>query len=72
MLDAVYVDPVDEKAIVAIKPMPAFRPLFDIVNTREGSGMTFIESSENDADSVPSCLEWRRGKSTSTANTTLM
>ena len=33
MLDAVYVDTVDEKAIVTIRPKPAFRPLFEIATT---------------------------------------
>ncbi len=28
MLDAVYVDTVDEKSVVAIRPKPAFRPIF--------------------------------------------
>ena len=61
MLDAVYVDLLGDSVIVAIRAKPAFRPLFDIVNTREGSGVTFIESSEKDAESASSCLEWRRG-----------
>ena len=38
MLDAVYVDTVEEKAIVSIRPKPAFRPLFEIATTRAGSG----------------------------------
>ncbi len=37
MLDAVYVDTVDTKAIVAIRPKPAFRALFEIASTRKGS-----------------------------------
>ena len=61
MLDAVYIDLIDDQAIVAIKPKPAFRPLFDIVNTREGSGVTFIENAETGADSASACLRWRRG-----------
>ena len=28
MLDAVYVDTVEEKSVVAIRPKPAFRPIF--------------------------------------------
>jgi hypothetical protein len=36
MRDAVYVDPVEEKSIVAIQPKPAFRPLFEMATTREG------------------------------------
>ena len=42
MLDAVYVDTVEEKAIVAIRPKPAFRPLFEIATTRAGSGVVLI------------------------------
>lgn len=42
MLDAVYVDTVDEKVIVAIRPKPAFRPLFEIATTRAVSGVVPI------------------------------
>ncbi len=38
MLEAVYFDTVEERAIVALKPKPAFRALFQIATTREGSG----------------------------------
>jgi len=34
MLDAVYVDTVEEKSVVAIWPKPAFRPIFEVVTTR--------------------------------------
>jgi len=37
MLDAVYVDTIEEKSIVAIRPKPAFMPLFEIAQTREES-----------------------------------
>jgi len=40
MLDAVYVDTVDTKAIVAIRPKPAFQALFEIATTRKGSDVT--------------------------------
>ena len=33
MLDAVYVDTVEEKAVVAIRPKPAFRPLLEMATT---------------------------------------
>ena len=36
MLEAVYVDTVEERAIVSLKPKPAFRALFQIATTREG------------------------------------
>jgi hypothetical protein len=60
------VDPVDEKSIVAIRPKPAFRGLFQIATTKEGSGVilynekapAFSESS----DEMTPCLWWRRGR----------
>ena len=36
LLDAVYVDTVDDKAIVAIRPKPAFQALLEIATTRKG------------------------------------
>ncbi len=45
MLEAVYVHTVEEKAIVAIRPRPAFLPIFEVATTREGSGVVLI--SEN-------------------------
>jgi hypothetical protein len=37
MLDEVHVDPVEERRIVALKPKPAFKALFQIATTKEGS-----------------------------------
>jgi hypothetical protein len=34
MLEAVYVDALEEKRIVAIKSKPAFRPLLEILSLR--------------------------------------
>ena len=42
MLEAVYVDTVEEKRIVAIRPNPAFRPLLEIATMREGSGIVLV------------------------------
>ena len=50
MLDAVYVDTVEEKRIVAIRPKPAFRPLFEIATTREGSGIVLVTEKRDDED----------------------
>ena len=74
MLEAVYVDAKEEKRIVAIKPKAAFRPLFAIATTKEGSGVVLIaggtdESDINGAKREPPelgpeaglCLWWRRG-----------
>ncbi|HZA25469.1 MAG TPA: recombinase family protein, partial [Dehalococcoidia bacterium] len=36
MLEGVYVDTVEEKSIVALKPRPAFKALFQIATTKEG------------------------------------
>ncbi|HAC20326.1 MAG TPA: hypothetical protein DCF78_17315, partial [Dehalococcoidia bacterium] len=48
MLDAVYVDTVDEKRIVATRPKPAFKPLLEIATTREGSDIVLVHDDEED------------------------
>ena len=71
-LDAVHVDTVEEKRKVAIRPKPAFRPLFEIANEREGSGVVLSHEPEakpvaadqhsprgQEAD-ADSCSWWRR------------
>ena len=66
MLDAIYVDTIDEQTVVALQPKPAFRALFHIATTREGSGV--IPYKENPPDKFPSpedgspCFWWRRGR----------
>ena len=65
MLDAVYVDAKEERAVVAIRPKPAFRPLFEIATTREGSGVALITTTPPDFFSLEasnSCSWWRRGR----------
>ena len=42
MLDAVYVDTVEEKSVVAIRSKPAFRPIFEVASTRGGSDVVVI------------------------------
>ena len=72
MLDAVYVDTVEERRIVAIRPRPAFRPLFEIATTRETSGISLVNEKDlhkanqpppngQEADSSK-CSWWRRGR----------
>ena len=71
MLDAVYVDTVEEKRIVAIRPRPAFRPLLKIAATREGSGIALVNEKDPKNTNQPPpggqgagggpCLWWRRG-----------
>ncbi len=66
MLDAVYVDPVEERAIVALKPKPAFRVLFQIATTRENSGVILYKENPPEQCSSPEddspCSWWRRGR----------
>ena len=67
MLDAIYVDTVEEKYIVAIRPKPAFMPLFEVASTREESNVVLVLEKElppvenPGADAVP-CFWWRRGR----------
>ena len=42
MLDAVYVDAKKLKSIIAIKPKPPFRPIFQVAATRAGSKIRII------------------------------
>ena len=65
MLDAVYVDTVEEKSVVAIRPKPAFRTIFEVATTRGGSGISLINETPPDpegpeAESLRSW--WRRGR----------
>ena len=65
MLDAVYVDTVEEKSIVAIRPKPAFQPIFEIATTREGSHVVLIKEPPQaniEPEAAGSCFWWRRGR----------
>jgi len=42
MLDAVYVDAKKTKSIIAIKPKPPFKPVFQVAASREGSDIRII------------------------------
>ena len=50
MLDAVYVDTVEEKSVVAIRPKPAFRPIFEVATTREGSDIVLAHDTNEGED----------------------
>ena len=65
MLDAVYVDTVEEKSVVAIRPKLAFRPIFEIATNRGGSGTALINETPPDPEgpeAEPLCFWWRRGR----------
>ena len=42
MLEGVYIDVKKAKRIVAIKPKPAFRPVFQVITTKTGNGVATI------------------------------
>ena len=62
MLDAVYIDTVEEKSVVAIRPKPAFRPIFEVATTRAGSGIILINETPSDPEAESLCSWWRRGR----------
>jgi hypothetical protein len=64
MLDGVYVDAKEERRIVALKPKPAFKVLFQIATTKEGSGIVlYNEKTLALSESLDgSCFWWRRGR----------
>jgi site-specific DNA recombinase len=42
MLDAVYVDVKKTKSMVAIRPKPPFKPIFQVAVTKEGSDIRIV------------------------------
>jgi hypothetical protein len=64
MLEGVYVDAKEEKRIVALKPKPAFKALFQIATTKEGSGIILYNEKTLAGCESPdgSCSWWRRGR----------
>ena len=63
MLDAVYVDTVEEKAIVAIRPKSAFQPLFEIATIRLASDDVLINEPplpSNEPEAAELCFWWRQ------------
>lgn len=65
MLDAVNVDTVQEKTIVAIRPKSAFLPLFEVATTREGSDVVLIKEPPQtnfEPEAADLCFWWRRGR----------
>jgi len=63
MLEAVYVDHKEAKAVVAIQPKPAFRAVFQVATTRADSGVMLIKEPPDTSQKAPSpCSWWRRGR----------
>jgi site-specific DNA recombinase len=53
MLDAVYVDAKKSKSIVAIRPKPPFKPIFQVAVTKEGSDIHIINEPIEDSSVFP-------------------
>ena len=49
MLDAVYVDAKKTKSIIAVKPKPPFKPVFQVAASREGSDIRILNEPLNDS-----------------------
>ena len=67
MLDAVYMDTVEEKSMIAIRSKPAFMLMFELAQTRQGSNMVSVLEKAlppvDDSEAATSpCLWWRRGR----------
>ena len=66
MIDAVYFDLSSFKSIVAIKPKPPFRPIFEVATAREGSGVILLQNEKLPAGGpgvdADLCSGWRRGR----------
>jgi len=62
MLDAIYVDTKETKAVVAMLPKAPFRPVCSIVTARANSGVLILKQPpEKDSEAGP-CSWWRRGR----------
>jgi DNA invertase Pin-like site-specific DNA recombinase len=67
MLDGIYFDTKEAKSIVAIKPKPAFMPIFQVAVTREGSDVVLLKEGNPlpalppEAGHTNTCSWWRRG-----------
>ncbi len=73
MLDAVNVDAVEEKSIVAIRPKPAFRPIFEVATTRQVSDVVLIYEpppTSNEPEAADLSF-WRPLSATTTAGATI-
>jgi len=49
MLDAVYVDAKKSKSIIAIRPKPPFKPVFQVAASREGFDIRILNEPYNDS-----------------------
>ena len=56
---------VEENSVVAIRPKPAFHPIFEVAIARKGSGIALINQTpqtQDEPEASESCSWWRRGR----------
>ena len=58
---AVYVDAKEDKAMVAIKSKPPFRPIFEVATTKQGSDVILLKEPPEFHDPEAMCFLWRQG-----------
>jgi site-specific DNA recombinase len=63
MLDAVYVDTKLTRSVVALKPKPPFRPIFQVAVSRKGSKIRLIKDGDPDSFGPPSVFVVETGES---------
>lgn len=61
LLEAVYVDMKESRAIVAIKPKAQVRPIFQVASAREGSGVMLVNEPPDSDPEARRCFCGRRG-----------
>ncbi len=49
MLDAIYIDTKQTKSVIAVKPKPPFRPVFEVAANRENSVIRILNGRENES-----------------------
>jgi len=62
MLDAVYIDTKQTRSVIAVKPKPPFRPVFQVAAQKEGSVINILNGHENKS-SRPSVFLVETGES---------
>jgi hypothetical protein len=62
MLDAVYVDTKQARRVVALKPKPPFRPVFQVAVAQKGSKIKLIKNGDPDSSGPPSVFVVETGE----------
>jgi site-specific DNA recombinase len=63
MLDAVYIDAKSTKSVIALKPKPPFRPVFQVAVSSKNSKIRLIKDGDPDSFGPPSVFVVETGES---------